>query len=151
MKKERAVILIIVAFCLGVSTHYLTDLALQHAIGSIAEEELSRATSPDGRVDAVVTEANPGAFSSFVHNIYIVPKGEKAQRSGDPAIVSTIRGDDPKVAWQSPHFLNVNVGNSHVTFFGNVWYSEKVPNYFVELTLSASHYLQPNGELSSSH
>jgi len=45
--------------------------------------------------------------------------------------------------------LTVSTGDSHVKFFGNLWYSKRVPDYYVELTLAESgrHYLQENGKL----
>lgn len=97
---------------------------------------------------------NPGAFSSYQYSLFIAPKGEPIKNvPDDPAIVSTSEGDELKVRWQSPHFIEMNPGNSHVKFFANYWYSAKMPNYGVEIDYvqSASrHYLQPDGRFHSS-
>jgi hypothetical protein len=69
----------------------------------------------------------------------LVPKGAKAEGlSADPPIVDTSEGDAITVNWEKAHFLTVGTGNSHVKFFGNLWYSKRVPDYYVELTLSAA-------------
>ncbi|MGA7928026.1 MAG: hypothetical protein WCA20_18810, partial [Candidatus Sulfotelmatobacter sp.] len=64
-------------------------------------------------------------------------------------IVDTSEGDAITVNWEKPHFLTVSTGDSHVRLYGNLWYSKRVPDYYVELTLSTAgrHYLQENGKL----
>jgi len=82
--------------------------------------------------------------------LQIVPKGAKAEGlSADPPIVDTSEGDAITVNWEKAHFLAVSTGDSHVKFFGNLWYSKRVPDYYVELTLSTAgrHYLKENGKL----
>ncbi|MCD9032615.1 hypothetical protein LDO32_12850 [Luteimonas sp. Y-2-2-4F] len=37
-------------------------------------QEVARATSPDGRIDVVLTEHNPGATASFVYRVYLLPR-----------------------------------------------------------------------------
>ena len=39
-------------------------------------DEVARATSPSGKVDAVLVERDGGATTSFGYNIYVVPKGK---------------------------------------------------------------------------
>jgi hypothetical protein len=151
MKRKTAVIVLILVYILGVATPYITYFGfglLGRFWGS--DREFSRVTSPDGVLDAVVLQDNPGAFSSFIYYLYLVPKGGEAGTfNGDPAIVNTSEGDALRVNWENPHFLNVDTGNSHVKFFGNLWYSKKVNDYYVQLTLTPSgrNYLQPNGKL----
>jgi len=41
-----------------------------------ADVEVARVTSPDGAVDAVLTERNPGATASFVYRIHLVAHGD---------------------------------------------------------------------------
>ena len=40
-----------------------------------ADVEVARVASPDGAVDAVLTEYNPGATASFVYRIHVVAHG----------------------------------------------------------------------------
>jgi hypothetical protein len=101
-------------------------------------------------IDAVVISADPGAFSSVFYFLYLVPKGAKADAIlGDPSIAFTSEGDPMIVSWERPRFLSVNTGNSHVQYFRNLWHSNRVPDYYVELSLAETgkHYLQPNGKL----
>lgn len=125
---------------------YALTLVVRSAGG---ETEFSRKTSPDGVVDAVVVQDNPGAFSSYIYFLYIVPRGTNPGGTGDPYVVNTSEGDALVVNWDKPHFLSVTTGNSHAKFFGNLWYSKKVPDYYVELTLTetSKHYLQESGKL----
>src|SRR5690606_9968675 len=41
-----------------------------------ADVEMARIVSPDGAVDAVLTESNPGATASFVYRIHMVAHDE---------------------------------------------------------------------------
>jgi hypothetical protein len=138
-------------YLFGIGTPYLMQrpmAALGHSIGG--RQEFLRKTSPDGVLDAVIIQINPGAFSSFLYHLFLVPKGAKldANWSDDP-IVYTSEGDPLTVNWEKPHFLNVTTGDSHVQLFANLWYSKRVPDYYVELTLAETgkHYLQQNGRL----
>lgn len=67
----------------------------------------------------------------------------------DDPIVYTSEGDPLMVNWEKPHFLTVTTGDSHVQLFANLWYSKRVPDYYVELTLAETgkRYLRENGKL----
>ncbi len=151
MNRTKLTLILLAAYMLGISTPYAAQYALAvvgHHIGG--REEFSRQTSPDGVIDAVVIQVNPGAFSSYFYFLYLVPKGAKADNVlGDPAIVRTSEGDPLITSWEKSHFLSVNTGNSHIQFFGNLWHSNRVPDYYVELSLAETgkHYLQQNGKL----
>jgi hypothetical protein len=149
-RRPLLILAFIAIYIFGIATPYLAryPLALiRPAISGV--KEFSRQTSPDGVLDAVVIQDNPGAFSSYLYDLYLVPKGAKAEGlSADPPIVDTSEGDAIRVNWEKAHFLTVSTGDSHVKFFGNLWYSKRVPDYYVELTLTAGrHYLQENGRL----
>ena len=117
------------------------------------EKELSRQTSPDGVLDAVVIEGNPGAFSSFQFFHFLVKHGSSTtDPRTDPYIVATSEGDELQVVWKSSHFLSVDPGNSHVKQFANYWYSANFPNYGVELDYDQRpnrHYLAPDGSFTT--
>ena len=51
---------------------------------SPSKDEVVRAVSPSGTVDAVLLETNAGATTSFGYEIYILEHG--AQPSGSPAV-----------------------------------------------------------------
>jgi hypothetical protein len=150
-RRPKLIAAFVAVYLCGIATPYLARypiLVLGHSIGS--REEISRKTSPDGVLDAVVMHINPGAFSSYLYHLFLVPKGSKVDANwSDSAIVYTAEGDPLIVNWEKPHFLSVTTGDSHVQVFGNLWYSKRVPDYYVELTLAETgkHYLQPNGKL----
>lgn len=138
-------------YLFGIATPYLVQppiAALGRSIGG--REEFSRETSPDGVLDAVVIQINPGAFSSYFYHLFLVPKGAKVDGYWiDAPIVYTSEGDPLMVNWEKPHFLTVATGDSHVQLFANLWYSQRLPDYYVELTLAETgkHYFQQNGTL----
>ena len=43
-------------------------------------DEVSRVSSPDGKVDAVLVETNGGATTSFGYRVFIATPGEKVDR-----------------------------------------------------------------------
>jgi hypothetical protein len=150
-RRPQLVLAFIAIYIFGIATPYLAryPLALIRPLIS-GVTEFSRQTSPDGVLDAVVIQDNPGAFSSYLYDLYLVPKGARAEGPlADSPIMDTSEGDPITVNWEKAHFLAVSTGDSHVRFFGNLWYSKRLPDYYVELTLSTAgrHYLQENGKL----
>jgi hypothetical protein len=57
--------------------------------------------------------------------------------SGEYSIVNTSEGDEFKVWRERSHFLTLDIGNSQVKSFANLWYSDKVKDYYVELLIRA--------------
>lgn len=112
------ILALIAVYIFGIATPYLAryPLALiRPAISGV--KEFSRHTSPDGVLDAVVIQDNPGAFSSYLYDLYLVPKGAKAESfSADPPVVDTSEGDPITVNWEKAHFLAVSTGDSHVRY-----------------------------------
>lgn len=152
MQKRRVALLVVLAYVLGVASPYVCYWGFNRFVRPVlgGHDEVVRLSSPDGVLDAVVMRVNPGAFSSFLYNLYLVPKGANRIEGGEDPILCTSEGDAPTIRWEKPHFLDVDIGNSHVTFFANLWYSNKVNDYYVELNLSTAngkHYLQDNGRL----
>jgi len=155
MKPRTVILIAVLAYGLGIATPYITWYGLHALWPAVAGREMSRATSPDGVLDAVVIEDDPGAMSSFIYYLYLVPKGAKVSHSkSDPYVVNTSEGDELKISWTKLHFLEVRPGNAHVKWFANLWYSDKFPNYYVELRLAmdpTKTYLQPDGRLRGSN
>src|SRR5215475_9506392 len=48
-------------------------------------DEVSRITSPSGKVDAVLVERNGGATTSFSYDVFVVPKGKSVARGSEIA------------------------------------------------------------------
>jgi len=53
----------------------LVATVLLSGCGLISRDEVTRVSSPDGRVDAVLVETNGGATTSFGYEIHVVEKG----------------------------------------------------------------------------
>jgi hypothetical protein len=157
MKRKVAILVAVVAYIFGLATPYVAwyGVGILGYLWSGGGKEVSRRTSPDGVLDAVVIEDDPGAMSSFIYYLYLVPRGTKISYfKSDPYIVNTSEGDELSADWQKPHFLEVNPGNGHVKCFANLWYSKRVPNYYVELKLTTppgKDYLQRDGRLRGSN
>lgn len=156
MKKRTAVLLIISAYVLGIASPYIAYWGWAAVNRRLwPGEQISRLTSPDGVLDAVVVRVDKGALGSNLYYLYIVPRGTgNVESSGEDPMMETSEGDELKVRWEKPHFLAVDIADSHVKSFVNLWYSKKVDDYFVELVLSSSngkHYLQDSGRLRGEH
>jgi hypothetical protein len=151
-RRPKLIAAFFAVYLFGIATPFLVQrpiAALGHSIGG--REEFSRKTSPDGVLDAVIIEINPGAFSSYLYHLFLVPKGAQVDANWtDDPIVYTCEGDHLMVNWEKPHFLTVTTGDSHVQLFANLWYSKRVPDYYVELALgqAGKHYLSAKRETS---
>ena len=51
---------------------------------NVSRDEVVRATSPDGKADAVVVEVNAGATAAFVYDVFVLPQG--ATPAGEAAV-----------------------------------------------------------------
>jgi hypothetical protein len=99
--------------------------------------EITRLTSPDHVLDAVVVEINPGAFSSYLYEVHLVPKGGKTKTDPDYAIFRAIRADGLQVTWKRTHLLEITYNKAHIYHFRNLWYSKDVESghYLAEVRL----------------
>jgi hypothetical protein len=98
-------------------------------------DEISRVTSPDSVVDAVLVEVDGGALSSNEQILYIVPKGEKYEKGHELFVGDHIEG--LKVFWKQDKFLVIQYDQGRVFRFSSFWESREVQNfrYVVELRL----------------
>lgn len=49
-------------------------------------EEVARVPSPNGRMEAIVTESNGGATTSFSYNVYVASAGSPRPQWGGPVV-----------------------------------------------------------------
>jgi hypothetical protein len=108
----------------------------------VSTGEVSRVTSSDGKVDAILVRGNVDATVPTPYELYIAPKG------GKPIGQPVMRGDkfdSLKVAWREPRFLELHYSKGRVFSFTNFWQSADLENwtYIVELRL------KPDGEARS--
>jgi hypothetical protein len=55
------------------TTAVLLGLNMVALAGCIGRDEVARATSPSGKIDAVLVETNGGATTSFGYEVFVVP------------------------------------------------------------------------------
>jgi hypothetical protein len=122
--------------------------------------EEARATSPDGRFDAVITrEASPGgALGSLYWNVFIIPKGDAAPKEDKHSLftATVMRGE--KLVWKQNHLLEIHYDIAEIEEFRNFWGSNEVQDrgeregdYLAELRLVPSSpdfsLLSPDGNI----
>ena len=98
-------------------------------------KEISRFTSPDLKVDAVLMKTDGGATTSCGYFLYIVPKG-KSTKKGDE-IFRADRVEGLIFKWMKEKQLEIKFKEAQIFHFENFWYSEEVNNfnYRVDLDL----------------
>jgi hypothetical protein len=77
-RRPLLILAFIAVYIFGIAIPYLARYTLA-LIPISGVRESSRQTAPDGMLDAVVIQNNPGAFSSCLYDLYLVPKGAKAE------------------------------------------------------------------------
>lgn len=50
-------------------------LLMRALAGDVSEDEVTRVSSPDGRLEAVLVERNGGATTSFAYEVHVIPAG----------------------------------------------------------------------------
>ena len=79
--------------------------------GGASHDEVARAKSPDGLVDAVLVETNAGATTSFGYEIHIVPSGGSPSASSEIAFLyGAVRSQEAygaNLRWGSPTSLAI--------------------------------------------
>jgi hypothetical protein len=90
----------------------VASVAVALACFLVSEDEVARETSPTGDIDAVLTETNGGATTSFGYLVYLVPRGASvSHNSGRVALVDAGTRNDQawgvNLNWLSPDQLAV--------------------------------------------
>jgi len=101
----------------------------------VAREEIMRVTSPDSVVEVVLIQANAGATTSLVSEVYIVPTGSPPTEND-----LLFRGDKMerlKLRWAQSKLLIIQYEQGQIFHFSNFWLSQYVQNfkYKVEIRL----------------
>lgn len=112
------------AFLAGVLVAvFMPSLALRvldHVVLPISREEIARATSPDGMVDAVIIRTNCGAPCSFGYRVFIVGKGMPAPANSDLAVFSADSMTGEALVWKQAHLLTIAYNRAEILNFHNV-------------------------------
>jgi hypothetical protein len=103
-----------------------------------AAHELTRVTSPDSLVDAVLLERLTGATVSTPYEIYVVPKGSTPK--GDP-LFRCDHAQGVSLRWMAQKILSIQYSKARIFHFMNFWNSADVQNwtYTVDLRLEPTN------------
>lgn len=79
--------------------------------GDVGRDEVARATSPDGLIDAVLVETNGGATTAFGYEVHIVPRGAEPSETSQAAFLyAAARGEGAggaNLRWSTPTSLSI--------------------------------------------
>lgn len=95
--------------------------------------ELSRSSSPNGRVDAVVVETDCGATTRKAHKVHLVTSGQEFD--DDRFVFLSDRTQGLSVEWEGDHTLILSYLNARIFQFTNFWSSEKLDNHRYEVKI----------------
>ena len=126
--------------CLG-SLLLAALLVVKTCIGNVDPVELARVRSPDGQVDAVVTESRSGgAWSSGVTWVFLVRAG-KPVTNKDEYLVSANHTDSLfRAVWIHDRVVQIDYTDAAISVFANRWTDPRIEpeyHYTVELRLHA--------------
>jgi len=152
---RRFLLCLIAAFLAGVAVAVVVPSMIARAAARLFPDklsEISRATSPDGAVDAVMVEDHCGVPCSYSYTVFVVPKGNPAPTDFRHQLFSADDMLGERIVWKQPHLLEISYTRARIYAFRNISYPfgeygtrDKSWDYKVELTLAPSgafSYLQ---------
>jgi len=117
---------VIFSFLGGVISAYIVPqivrMVLNRAIFPSTRTELSRITSSDGAIDAVLIKSECGTPCSTSYSVYIVPNGRITPSDAKRAIFSADDMVDARILWKQPHLLEIAYEKALIYSFRNVSY-----------------------------
>jgi hypothetical protein len=91
--------------------------------------ELSRVTSPNGQLDAVLTQDfYGGAVGGVDSEVYIVRKGASVKLESAYTILQADPFTKAKLVWKQDHLLQIYYDVAHIERFRNLWGLHEVEN-----------------------
>ena len=99
-------------------------------------EEVKRLTSHDNKIDAVIIKKNYGATSSYVYDLYVVPKGKNVDSKDAKFTADHIK--ELELIWLQDRLLQITYKKARIFHFSNFWQFKEVNNfsYVVEIQLN---------------
>lgn len=122
-------------------TVFLAIACLILGCESVADRQIERLRSPDGKVDAVLVERNGGATTSMAYIIYIVPKGHSVSDKTRIALMDHVHNDRqkdlPGLSWDGDRQLVISFDKAQLLAFTNSMSWRGLDNfgYVVEVRL----------------
>lgn len=150
---------VIVGLLLGLSLCFLGPRFLNWLFSPFTEghlTETTRATSPDGKLDAVLIEEEwGGAVGGFNWYVYIVPKGKSAPRDDKNALFVADELTGEQIVWNKSYLVEIHYDKARIMSFRNICGATENENEDVELRLvpASPDYslLTPEGPYRSAH
>jgi len=101
----------------------------------VAREEITRITSPDFMIDALLVQTDAGATTSFGYEVYFVPRGK--QLTKEHPLFRGNKMEKLKFRWVKPKLFEIQYEQGQIFLFRNFWHSKHVQNfkYRVEIRL----------------
>jgi hypothetical protein len=91
--------------------------------------ELSRVTSPNGLLDAVLTQdLYGGAVGGVDSEVYIVRKGAPVKLGTAYTILQADPFTNAKLVWKQDHLLQIYYDVAHIRGFRNLWGLHEIEN-----------------------
>lgn len=91
------------------------------------QHEVSRVTSPDHLVDAVIAEEDTDATVATPTLLYIVPTGAKITNVDSVLLADHV--ENLSLSWKAPKKLVVSYSSARIFSFVNFWESKDVENF----------------------
>jgi hypothetical protein len=101
-----------------------------------SSEEVTRAPSPDGTVDAVVLLRNCGATVPDAYRVYVMEEGGVPDLDDETSVFVSDKTDGINVRWEADKRLRISYTKARIFHFKNFWQSKNVDNfsYIVSVT-----------------
>ncbi|HET7584754.1 MAG TPA: hypothetical protein VFK13_07600 [Gemmatimonadaceae bacterium] len=112
-------------------------LALAAACTAPQREVISRYTSPDGKVDAIVAASTVGTPPTVAYSLYLAPHGADVPGPTSAMLIAD-HVDSLRVRWSEPKRLEIGYDSARIFRFTNFWQAKEVDSYryVVELRLA---------------
>jgi hypothetical protein len=123
---RRHVLSVFLSFIAGVVVAIfaprLVRSGIDRTLFPIHRREITRSTSPDGTVDAVLESVDCGVPCASEYSVSIVPKGSGVPTDTAQYVFSASDVVSPKTRWKQPHLLEVAYDRALIDNFRNVTY-----------------------------
>jgi hypothetical protein len=138
MNSRRQIILILLiallAFLVGRHSSNVPYQRNVHA--DLEHRELNRVGSPDGIVDALLTEVVTDSLSSNGVAVYLVPSGTNLDLNSplfERKVFYANRISNLRLVWREPRFLEIRYDEGNIYEFRNNWAAKEVQDYTYEV------------------
>lgn len=106
----------------------------------VAESEVARIPSPDGRIDLVISSADSGATTSVSYFVNLVPRNGKPDKEKSSFVADKVA--NLNVYWADAKRVVIQYSDARVFHFSNFWHAKEIDNFehVVQLRLKEDGY-----------